>query len=242
MTAFLMTTLDIVPGRILNYLYIYLDIAFLCLFMGLLIYKKNYLTALFALAGGIIYFIVDYGIFYLLLRTRVVEGASYFWFLLWLSLSYGITNFAWIWLWLRRDRHLLEWSLLILSWWLVCPLLAQTFGAPFGEIAIYRGTSMYHGVMAGFLFVGYFILILMNMRAKTAADKINLWWLLAIGVLVQFGWEAALLIGGIRQGGLETLVVNSLLETNMGIPYLYLIHKAVTKRFREDLRHVTSHS
>jgi len=231
----LLLMLDIVPGRILNHLYIYLDIAFLCLFMGMLIYNKRYMTALFALAGGIIYFIVDYGIFYLLLRTRVVEGASYFWFLLWLSLSYGITNFAWIWLWFRKDKHLLEWSLLIVMWWIACPIIAMTFGGSFGEITIYRGTSIYHGVMAILLFGGYLMLIIMNMLKKDGRSKINLWWLLAIGVLVQFAWEAALLVGGIRQGGIETLAVNSLLETNMGIPYLYLIYLALTKKYKEDL-------
>ena len=31
--------------------------------------------------------------------------------------------------------------------------------------------------------------------------RINLLWLLAIGVLVQFGWEAGLLLGGIRSAG-----------------------------------------
>lgn len=32
--------------------------------------------------------------------------------LLWMSMSYGFTNFTWIWLWLSKDKHLLEWSLL----------------------------------------------------------------------------------------------------------------------------------
>jgi hypothetical protein len=30
----------------------------------------------------------------------------------------------------------------------------------------------------------------------------------------------------------NTLVVNSLIETNMGLPYLYLIHRALKKRGR----------
>ena len=54
-------------------------------------------------------------------------------------------------------------------------------------------------------------------------------WILSIGILVQFGWEAGLLLGGIRSAGfattgekLLTLTVNSLLETNLGMPYVYL--------------------
>lgn len=226
---------EIVPGRILNELYVYLDIAFLCVFIALLILSKRYLTTLFALAGGIIYFIVDYGIFYLLLRTRVVIGAPYFSFLLWLSMSYGITNFAWIWLWLKRDERLLEWSLLIVAWWLSAPLIAKTFGATFGQIEIYRGTGQYHGVMAIFLIVGYGGLFVYNILVKSKSQRIDILWLLGIGVLVQFAWEAALHLGGIRQGGLETIPINSLLETNMGIPYLYFIQTAILKRRHEDL-------
>lgn len=227
--------LEITPGRVLNHLYVYLDILFLLVFLTLLLVTKRKLTFLFALAGGIIYFFVDYGIFYLLLGTRVVEGASYFWFLLWLSMSYGITNFAWIWLWIKKDKQLLKWSLLILLWWFVCPFLARFIGGEFGEISIYRGTMQYHWVMAVFLIVGYAIIIGMNMKNKKKENRIDILWLLAIGILVQLGWEAALLVGGIRQGGVQTLMVNSLLETNMGIPYIYFIYRGITSRFKENL-------
>ena len=70
----------------------------------------------------------------------------------------------------------------------------------------------------------------------------HLAWLLAIGVGVQLGWEAGLLLGGIRSAGfasfsekLRTLVVNSLLETNLGMPYVYCIFIAYTRRFTECL-------
>ncbi|NCU33663.1 MAG: hypothetical protein EOM23_12195, partial [Candidatus Moranbacteria bacterium] len=134
---------EVIPGRNLNPTYIYFDIVFLILFLGLLAYRKRYLTILFAISGGILYFLVDYGFFYLILGTRVIEGASYFWFLLWLSMSYGITNFAWIWLWIRKDQYLVQWSFIILIWWFICPFLAKLFGGEFGAISIYRGTSGY---------------------------------------------------------------------------------------------------
>ena len=66
---------------------------------------------------------------------------------------------------------------------------------------------------------------------------------MTIGVLVQFGWEAGLLIGGIRSAGFFTveeklvpLIVNSLLETNLGMPYVYFIFIAVTARFTEQFQ------
>ncbi len=72
-----------------------------------------------------------------------------FWVLLWMSVSYGFTNFSWLWLWLSRDRHLAEWSMLIPVWWFCCPLMSQTFTARFASgmqpIVIQRTTGACHG-------------------------------------------------------------------------------------------------
>ena len=229
---------EIVASRVLNTLYIYLDIGFLLFLAVTLLVLKRYAAAIFGFLGGLLYFAVDYGIFYQLLGTRTVTGADPFWFLLWLSMSYGFTNFVWIWLWLDRDGHTLEWSLLIVSGWFATALLSRNFGAGFGEIAISRGSDSYHGVMALLLFVGYAILCLHNRRAQDPSRKIPIPWILAIGILVQFAWEAVLLVTGIRAQGLGPLIVNSLLETNLGLPYIYFIHRAVSRRRGEDLRPV----
>ena len=155
---------------------------------------------------GIVYMLVDYGIFHLLLHSRSIsEGNSLFWVLLWMSMSYGFTNFTWIWLWVSRDEHLFEWSLLILGWWFCCPLITQTFAGEAVPIVIERTTGAYHGYMAVILFVGYLGLILYNMYQTDRAKRIRIPWLLAIGILVQFGWKAGLLIGGIRSAGFSDI-------------------------------------
>ena len=38
------------------------------------------------------------------------------------------------------------------------------------------------------------------------------------------------------------LIINSLIETNMGLPYLFLIHQALSRRYREDLSINTNNS
>lgn len=224
-------------------MYIWLDIAFLIVFAGLLIYKRKYATVIVGALAGVLYMLVDYGIFHLLCHSRTIsEGYSLFWVLLWMSVSYGFTNFTWIWLWISKDKHLLEWSLLILMWWFCCPMLAASFGGSGTPIVIQRTTGEYHGYMALILFVGYFALVVYNLRQKDRSKRVDLLWLLAIGILVQFGWEAGLLIGGIRSAGFEsvwqklsTLTVNSLLETNLGMPIIYLIYICFSSRRREDL-------
>ncbi len=221
--------MEIIVARELNTLYIILDILFL-LFLGYLLLKHSKFNAFtFGLFGAIAYFFVDYGLFYLLLGTREVHNADPFWFLLWLSASYGFTNFTWIWLWLSKDKRLLEWSLLIPISWLAIALLSQNFGANFSVINIARGTIGYHGIMALFLVVGYGIVIYKNLNANDS-QRINILWLLAIGILVQFSWEFVLLISGIRPSMYMPIIVNSLLETNLGIPYIYFIHQFVTNR------------
>ena len=178
-------------------------------FLLLLLYQKKYMTMLVGLGMGVVYMLVDYGVFHLICHSRSISDEySLFWVLLWMSMSYGFTNFTWIWLCLSKDEHLPEWSLLILSWWFCCPLLTQTFVLNAVPIVIQRTTGAYHGYMA----------------------------------LILFGWEAALLLGGIRSAGfatagekLHTLVVNSLLETNLGMPYVYGLYIAYSRRFTEQL-------
>ncbi len=235
---------EIIARRQFLPLYIWLDIGFLVLLAGLLLYNRKYMTVLVGLTFGLVYMLVDYGIFHLLCHARSIsQGHSLFWVLLWMSMSYGFTNFAWIWLWISKDQHLFEWSLLILLWWFCCPLLTQTFGAGQTPIVIQRTTGAYHGYMALLLFAGYLILVVYNLRQKEPGKRIRIPWLLAIGILVQFGWEAGLLLGGIRSAGfssleqkLATLAINSLLETNLGMPYIYLLYIAYSCRFTEQLR------
>ena len=91
-------------------------------------------------------------------------------------------------------------------------------------------------IVASAEFVGYGALCVNNLIQRDPAKKAPILWILAIGLLVQFSWEAVLAVAGIRDRSLDTLIVNGLLETNMGLPYLYFIHRAVTRRWGEGLR------
>jgi hypothetical protein len=60
--------------------------------------------------------------------------------------------------------------------------------------------------------------------------------LLAIGIGVQFSWEFILLVSGIRPSGVLPLAINSLIETNLGMPYAYFIHKGLQQRSHRGSR------
>lgn len=233
--------MDLIARRQFVPAYIALDTVFLLVLAGLLLWKKRRMAALVGGIMGVVYFIVDYGVFHLICHSRSIEGGSLFWTLLWMSMSYGFTNFAWIWLALDKDEYLIEWSLLILCWWFCCPMLAQLIGFGQMPIVIQRTTGAYHGWMAAILFVGYLLAVVRNLGESDRKCRIDLLRLLAIGIAAQFAWEAALLLGGIRSAGLDfaeklrPLIVNSLLETNLGMPYVYLIFVALTRRFTPAL-------
>lgn len=236
--------MEIIAQRVFSPVYIYLDIVFLVFFCAALAAKKNYLTLIFALFGGVLYMAVDYGIFHLALGTRSIENGNMFCVLLWMSMSYGITNFAWIWLWISKDKYLTEWSLVILVWWISAPLVAHVFTpADMPLIKIQRTTGSYHGVMGLILFLGYAACIVYNLFQREKEKRFPLLWMLAIGILVQFGWEFSLLIGGIRSAEiadwgqkLVTLAVNSLVETNLGMPIIFPLYVLVTSRYTENCK------
>lgn len=235
---------DITPTRNFNLLYIILDSIFILFLLIMLVVKKRYFTTLFALFGGVLYFIVDFGYFYLLSHSRqimiddviqndLVTGLILFW----MSMSYGITNFAFIWLCLRKDKHLKNWLMLIIGWWLMVPLIAS-LGGP-NNIQTFRTTNQYHSYMAILLVIGYGGLLIYNLLTKK--KQIPLLWLNVIGISVQFSWEFALLIHGIRPmngNSISTIIVNSLLETNLGMPYIFLIFLCINRYISEDLKKV----
>ncbi len=231
--------MNIIASRDFNLTYIILDSIFLLILLALLIFKKRYLTLLWGIFGGILYFVVDYCFFHLVAHSRSIDGGDMFWTLLWMSLSYGFTNFVWIWLALKKDRYLKEWTLLIFIWWLACPILSKM--VPSQEIHIQRTTGEYHWVMAAILFLSYLGVIIYNLIVKNKEEHIQIVRIFLIGVAIQFMWEFALLIGGIRSSSMTfeekilTLTVNSLLETNLGMPLMLLIYLSITSKLNENL-------
>lgn len=228
------------PGRSLNLLYIILDSVFVIFYVAFLFYKKRNVAACVGLIAGVVYYIVDYVFFYHVSMSRVVqfngENASeweYALYLLWHELSSGITNFSLLWLCLSKDKDLKLWLILVIGWWLVLPAISELGGER--NITTYRTTTAYHGVMAIILVIGYLALIIYDFNVPKE-KRVNILWLNLIGIGIQFAWEGAFLLYGIRpwnESALPTLIIDSLVETNLGMPYLYVMHTLFYRRWNK---------
>ncbi|MFA6829250.1 MAG: hypothetical protein WCR67_00875 [Bacilli bacterium] len=246
------------PTRNFSLAYIIIDTLCVITFVVLLFLKKRRITAFWALAGGLLYFLVDFGYFYLISGSREIflaVGEESFSLcssfqtalvLFWMSMSYGILDFAFIWLWLSKDEYRKEFTWLIIIFWTCIPLTASIFNNSLPDSMINfmttRSTGKYHGFMALIMLVGYLIVIIMNLFNKDK-EKIPVLRLFVIGFMAQFMWEFALLVFGVRSQiyaddalrQILTLLQDSLIETNLGLPYIYFINKAVMSRWNEDL-------
>lgn len=252
----------IMPTRNFSLAYVIMDSIFVIAFVVILFATKRKVTAFWALTGGLLYWIVDFGIFYGATHSREIFSYTFNSYastltelgplgvggvLFWMSMSYGILDFAFIWLWLSKDKKALEFSTLIVVWWICCPLLADFLNNLIPTMLCFqtqRTTNKYHGIMGLIMLVGYFIVIITNIVNKDESKKIPIVRLFIIGFMAQFLWEFLLLVFGIRSQtydsdltrSISTLLQDSLVETNLGMPYIYFIHKAVTSRWDDDLK------
>lgn len=233
---------NIIPSRNLNIEFIIVDLIMMMGFIVILLIKKQKVTLIFALTGGVIYFIVDYFFFYLLSNSRKVfingieaNQLNYFLYLLWHELSSGISNFGFIFIALSCKKDWKTYLFYIILWWFVPASFSMI--NPNKNISCYRTTSSYHYLMTIILLVGYLGIICYNLFNKRN-DKINILYLLIIGISVQFLWEFFYLLFNIRpynDSSIQTLIIDSLLETNLGMPYLYFICRFINNHLNEDL-------
>ena len=223
---------DYLVRRSFNVLYIWIDAILPLAFLCILARTRRHAALVVGLLGGVAYLVVDYGFFYALLGTRTVVGMSVLPLEIWLSFSYGITNMAWMWLWFDEPGNRWEWSILFPAGWLTSALASQGFGGMFHSVQIARHVSSYHGIMVAFVLVGYGWLAMHNLRHPD--ERYSIRSALIIGIGIQFTWEAVLMISGIRPLTWRPLVIDSLIETNLGAPFMLLIVKAWRARHPKE--------
>jgi hypothetical protein len=224
---------SIVP-RTFDASFIFLDLAFLAIWVILLLRGRHIKPLVFGLFGFAVYFTADYVVWYSTLGTRVFYSLptwlNPFTFLLYFSLTYGVIQFSYVILMFAEDQRLvfgdwrdrIAWSVLLFGGWLAIGLLSNVLVLG-QEVAIARIMSDQRAAQVGMIIGEYIVLIIL-----AYLRKFNLTWrtvllVFGVGVFVHFSMEFTLLLSGIRDVNLFNLVFNSLIEFNTGAPILYLL-------------------
>jgi hypothetical protein len=77
---------------------------------------------------------------------------------------------------------------------------------------------------AGIVVAGYALLFILKYNWKIVL------YLFMVGFLCHFMMESALWISGIRPGSLSIMLINSLVESNMGVPLLFIFYDRGLKK------------
>lgn len=218
--------MGVIGSKTLSNLFIYLNFIWIILFVVILVMKKRYLALIVGMVGGILLYIL----FYSGLRIRVSTSMN----ILLVSLGYGFSIFSWLWLLLDKDGRDVEWSIIsIMGLFIVCYL---SYGsAKLGIVsAIEKNLTSLYGWMALMMVVGYLYLSIRNMSGS-AQERVDILNLLTMGFIIQFSRELIFLFTNIRRLGVEALMFNSIIKINSILPFIYLLHRFIIRRFDETL-------
>jgi len=232
--------------------FMYLDIAFCAVWMLVLLRQKRTIALWFGLFGAIVVFLVDDILWLRIQQTRFLEVPfNRDLFLLYFSFTYGMIEFSFVTVMFQAKSNKTRalWTLFLYGGWLATALISQHVGIDDRTIQTGRDMSNARIIEVALVASGYLLLLVLKYtwRPMKSLAFPRMLYLFLIGILVHFGMEITLLASGIRPADnyVDVLLFNSLLEFNMGVPFLYILWTAiksakVNDTSQEEPPHLTS--
>ncbi|MFX0002910.1 MAG: hypothetical protein ACFE9C_04870 [Candidatus Hodarchaeota archaeon] len=219
-----------VVSRSIGMDFIYLDLIFLSIWIFFLIRKKYWLSIIWGLCGWVIYIFTDYILWYLITQTRTYSGPiDPFIFFLWFCFSPGFVQFSYVFVMFeKRNRNdLIFYTLLFYLGWIFVATGSQLIPIDDRLIEVSRDMNIANQRFNEILMVLINIGIALFLYLKKKLRLEDILYIFLVGILVEFSLEFSLAISGIRQAqglwSLELLIINTLLEFNLGIVLMYLL-------------------
>lgn len=219
-----------VVARTIGIDFIYFDIIFITIWVVFLIKKKYWTPIIFGILGWIIYIFVDYVYWYLITQTRHYIGPlDPFLFFIWFCFSPGFVQFSYVIVMFekRNKNELLFWTLLFYIGWTLVSVGSQVIPLNDTIIEVYRNMDVENQRLNELIMVLINIGVAAILYFKKKLRLEDVLYLFLVGTLVEFALEFTLSVSGIRQGqggwNILTMIVNTLLEFNLGIILMYLL-------------------
>ncbi|MHA1270537.1 MAG: hypothetical protein ACTSPY_12165 [Candidatus Helarchaeota archaeon] len=223
--------------------YIIFDAIFLLIYMGILIQQKRFKPLLVGFITAIFTYIIDAGFWYntpsnipganireYIIKSlgipltgdvfNVIKFCSDFM----MTISYSIVAFSWVWImfesWKKfKIKDMVFWTSFLFIGWLLIPFISIFTNLNQIDIWTVRHMATQLLIQIIVVGVGYFLMIILYFKK----DPKVIVYVFFIGCFQAFAMEFPLLISGIRPSGWDLLLYETLILTNQGIPYLFII-------------------
>lgn len=227
---------DSIVTRTIGLDYIYFDLIFLTLWITFLIRKKYWVPIIWGFCGWIIYLGVDFYLWHIVMGSRTYSGPLPPWvFFMWFCFSPGFVQFSYVFVMFeKRNHHELKfWTLLFYLGWISVGILSQLI--PINDTLIRVSRNMNQGnqrmIFTGLTLINLFLALYLKWKQRFRWEDVIYYFI--VGTLVELSLELSLFVSGIRleQGtwSLELFGINTLIEFNMGIIFMYFIWKGMYK-------------
>lgn len=214
--------------RIFDLDYLIFDFIFLLSFLWVLINQKKKIPIYVGFVCGILFLIID-GVIWWNTGIREIDPPNTkFYVDFMMDFSYGLLAFSWVMIMFERNsiKEVLLWTLFLYGGWLSIASLSQILPLIDLEIITVRHMQSLRVVEITTVVCGYLLLVILRYNYKTI---LFVFW---VGFMLSFMMESYLLLTQIRPSGFELLLYDSLVLTNQGIPYLFIIFDKILPKIR----------
>ena len=205
--------------------YLIFDALFLALYVFFLIRTKRYAALKAGLVCGGLFYLID-GVIWV--KTGVREyGLSAPWIKhptdFMMDVSYGIVAFSWVWIAFERRgvRDIAIWAAALFSGWLAVPAISRLIPLVDDPVMTVRHMAGQVWLQIVVVLAGYVMLIWLRYDLKTIL------YVFAVGCLLSFMMEFSLLMTRVRPQSVRVLLYETLVLTNQGVPYFFVIRDKI---------------
>ena len=210
--------------------YLILDAVFLAVYVLILARQRRYAALRAGIICGLLFYLIDGVIWY---QTGVREYALPAPWVkhptdFMMDISYGIVGFGWVWIAFERRsrRDVAFWTVLLFSGWIAIPVLSKLIPLMVQPIMTVRHMQSQVWIQIVVVLAGYVMLIVLGYPWRTIG------YVLWVGCMLSFMMESALLVSGVRPPSIKVLIYETVILTNQGIPYLYVIRDKILPALR----------
>jgi len=205
--------------------YLLFDTIFMALWVYLLLRRKRREALYVGLICGLAFYVID-GIIWTATGVREYElpaAGLKFPVDFMMDVSYGIVGFGWAWMAFEHKslQDLAFWTVVLFGGWLMIPFASRLVPLADARVVTVRHMASRVWLHVAVVAIGYAALFALGFSTRRV---LYVFW---VGCMLAFMMEFSLLVAGIRSFSLHLLAYETLILTNMGIPYLYIIRDRI---------------